>query len=769
MKHATLLASTKKSLSAVIDQLGTIDSTKSPFIACLTATCVVVSANAYAQEPNTKDKPTVLAPLEVIDFGAEHMDGLKYSRDLPETPRLITVLPSDLLEEQGTTSLKDALKNIPGISMQAGEGNPPSGDQFKIRGFNARDDIRVDGMRDPGNYFRDPFFVEQLEVVKGPNSTFAGRGSAGGTVNFVSKQPQQQDFNRVEVGVGTDSYKRLTLDANKKINDNSALRLNVMKHGADIPGRDIANEDRYGVHAAYTWGFKGPTKITADYLHMRMDDLPDAGLPTNRAGNLGPVLNNEASMANVKRENFYGHTNDYKKVDVDQVGVGIQHQFSGGTLVSNKLRLAQVHNDGWVSSPRIAISGAGPVEGGSCSSATPCGLGNTKPRDQVDEALNNQLDVAFGFKTGSIQHDMVMGVEVSKNSYDNKRRLDNNGPRTSLINPVARYLTSVPTYDGTRYRLETEEMGVYLLDTMRLNPKWDLHAGLRWDKVSATATRRGFTGANSVYNTTHKRDDDALSQSLSLVYKLTPDMSIYGTVSNAYVMSANFDRNSVQLAGGSATESIVGAGFNTAPEEMQSFELGAKWRTGKSLDIGAALFRTDVTNGRLPGQDGGTSALPTTKYHIDGFELLASGKLSDKWNLYGGYTYLTNEITAAPSAGANEAYVKGQKLGNTPEHSFSLFTLYDVTPKVTLGGGLRHVGSVTSGVDPAPGGNSSVRVAGYTATDLYGAYKFTKQTQVRMNVFNLTDEYYIDQLAEGGGQGIPGKARQVVFTLRHDF
>ena len=732
---------------------------------------------AFARE----ERAITLETIEVVDFRGEQIDSLKYARDLQETPRLITILPADLIEEQGATSLKDALKNIPGISLQAGEGNPPGGDQFKIRGFNARDDINVNGGRDLGNYFRDPFYVDQLEVVKGPNSAFSGRGSAGGTVNFVTKQPFQENFNRAELSIGTDSFYRGTLDMNKTLGDNSAVRLNLMGHDADIPGRDIAEESRYGLYAAYTWGFKGPTRITADFLHMRQDDLPDAGLPADRGNLLGQ---GGLIPAGIDFENFYGHTNDYKKVDVDQLGLAIQHAFEGGTVLKNQLRLSRVHNDGWASSPRISTAanpgGLNP-DGLSCSVADPCVRGETKPRDQIDKGINNQTDLLFNFRTGGIEHDMVAGIELARYSYENDRRRDTRGPWKRLSNPATQVmppfqiiggtLYGLPTHDGTTYRLKTEEVGIYLLDTLRLSDSWDLTAGLRWDNVEATATRRGFNGVNGApgNNTTHKREDDEISYNLGLVYKLSPIASVYGSYGNAYVMSANFDRNNVQLAGGGATEAIVGAGFNTPPEQIVSYEFGTKWRVAKALDLGAAIFRTDVKEGRLPGQDAGGITTPNVNYVIDGFELLAAGDLTDKWKLYAGYTFLKNEIKSSPSSGVNEAYVTAQKLGGTPEHSFTLFTTYDVTPRITLGGGMQYVDEITSGVDPAPGGNLTVKVDDYTTWDLYGAYKFSKQTQLRLNLLNVTDEQYISQLAEGGGQGIPGRGRQAVLTLRHDF
>lgn len=716
-----------------------------------------LAGSALAQTANPVPAPTatagsVLEEVRVIDFRGQQMDGIKYTRDLKDTPRIISVLPSDLLEEQNVTSIKDALRNIPGISLQAGEGNPPGGDQLKIRGFNARDDLNVNGTRDLGNYFRDPFYIDQLEVVKGPNSAFSGRGSAGGTINFVTKKPSLEAFNRAEISVGTDSYFRATADLNRPIDDDSAVRINLMRHQSDKPGRDVAEESRYGLYAAYTWGFKGPTQITADFLHTRQDDLPDAGLPLDRTNVLG---NGGVLPPGLDFDNFYGHLDDYKKVTVNQVGLSVQHSFGNGLVLRNQTRISQVKNDSITSSPRIV----------NLTTAR----GDTKPRDQTDDGFNNQTDLLWSFSTGSVQHDMVTGVEVARYTYENRRRRDTQGPSTSLYNPALRVLgAATPVYDGTVYSFQTEELGIYALDTMKLSDRWELSLGGRWDSVRAEANRRGFTGALAANNTDHVRKDTEFSWSTGLVYKLRPDTSLYAAYGNAYNISGSFDRNQVQLAGGGATEAVVGPTFNTPPEKVQAIELGAKWDIGSDLDLNMAVFRTETTEGRFPAAVPGAVTIPNVEYHINGFEVLAAGNLSKRWKLYGGYTYLDSKVTAAPT----NPFAVGQGLGGTPQHTFNLFTTYDVTPQWTLGGGLQHVSEQTSGVEPSPpAGNANrvVRIPAYTVADLYATYKFSPKTQVRLNLFNAFDKRYIQQLAEGGGQGIPGPGRQFIVTLRHDF
>lgn len=711
------------------------------------AVSLVTGGSALAQTPPAATPS--LQEVQIIDFRGQQMDSLKYSRELKDTPRIISVLPSDLLEEQNVTSIKDALRNIPGISLQAGEGNPPGGDQLKIRGFNARDDLNVNGTRDLGNYFRDPFYIDQLEVVKGPNSAFSGRGSAGGTVNFVTKKPSLTPFNRAEVSVGTDSYFRATADLNRPIDDNSAVRINLMTHRSDKPGRDVADESRYGLYAAYTWGFKEKTQITADFLHTRQDDLPDAGLPLDRTNVLG---NGGVLPPGLDFDNFYGHTDDYKKVTVNQLGLTVQHAYASGLVLRNQTRLSQVGNDSVTSSPRIV-------------NATTA-RGDTKPRDQDDQGFNNQTDLLFSFNTGSVRHDMVTGVELAQYSYENRRRRDTQGPTTSLYNPAQRPLgAATPVYDGSVYRFETQEVGLYVLDTMALSDKWELSLGGRWDRVDAKATRRGFTGANAAANTTHEREDSEFSYSAGLVYKLRPDTSLYAAYGSAFNISGTFDRNQVQLAGGGATEPIVGAGFSTPPEQVRAIEFGAKWDIGSNLDLNMAVFRTETSEGRFPAAVAGGVTIPNVEYHINGFEVLTAGNVTPRWKLYSGYTYLQSKVTSSP----NNPYAVGQELGGTPRHSFNVFTTYDVNSQWTLGGGLQYVAEQTSGVQPAATGNLKVTIPSYTVADIYVTYKFSPKTQLRLNLYNAFDKRYIQQLAEGGGQGIPGSGRQLIATVRHDF
>lgn len=708
----------------------------------------------------TSPPPGAEETVEVSGFRAEQAAGVKYTRPLQETPRIVTVLPEALLQDQGVTSLKDALRNLPGISLQAGEGNPPGGDQLKIRGFNARDDISVDGMRDLGNYFRDPFFVEQLEVVKGPNSSFSGRGSAGGTINFVSKAPRMQAFSRVEAGVGSDKHLRLTLDVNRPLDDNSALRISLMGHKSDIPGRDIADEQRYGIYAAYTWGFAGATRVSANLLLTRQDDTPDAGLPFDRDPSGAHSRGTGALPPGLRFENYYGHVDDYKKVDVAQLGFTVEHQLGTATLLRNQTRLTRVDNDSITSSPRIRnIPAASPgFEGAQAR-------GDTKPRDQRDEGVANQTALVTAFATGPLRHDLVTGVEFGRFGYDNRRRPDVNGPLTDLYAPQPRQRPATP-YDGTVYSFETREVALYVLDTIALSPQWDLNVGLRWDRVKAVASEAGRENLPTPGdNRRLERTDEASSGSLGLVWKPSKTLSLYASLGTAFEISGNFDRNQVQLAGGATARVADPATFQIDPEKTTAVELGAKWRIGSDLDLNAAVFETRKDRARFPGQAGGDNSILDSKLRIRGFELLTAGRFTRAWRLYSGYTFLDSEVLAAPS----RPFAVGQALGGTPRHSFNVFTTYDFTPWLTLGGGLQQVSRQYASVQATENGTRKVLIPSYTVADLYATWRLSKATSLRVNLYNVADEQTISQAAEGGGQGIPGRGRQLVATLRHDF
>ncbi|MFN7158623.1 MAG: TonB-dependent receptor, partial [Erythrobacter cryptus] len=327
----------------------------------LAAGTTLLAAPAMAETgADSLDAPDAAeaGPREITvigEYASETLSTPQHQLPLLDTPQTAVVISDDLLEEQGRRTLRDALRNITGVSFQAGEGNPPGGgDAFNVRGFSARDDIFVDGIRDPGNYFRDPFYAERIEVTKGPASAFAGRGNVGGTVNIVTRQANLKDSLFGEAVVGTDQFFRGTFDGNAVLDTEHgiALRLTAMAHHNDEPGRDFVENERWAIAPSIGFGLGGDTTVMVNYLHLQQDDLPDLGLPNARNFSLAGS-GFEGRVAPVDRDNFYGYATDYRHVETDTITGRIDHKVSDTIQLANITRYARVALDQIVSAPRF--------------------------------------------------------------------------------------------------------------------------------------------------------------------------------------------------------------------------------------------------------------------------------------------------------------------------------------------------------------------------------------------------------------------------------
>ena len=175
------------------------------------------AADVVANSDSTAATDETDAPRseEIVVRGEKYRINTLNSRlpDVRDAPQSISIIPREVIEQQAANSLTDVLRNVTGISMAAGEGGGgPGGDNLTLRGFGARNDIFVDGIRDFASYTRDTFNVEQVEVVKGPASAQTGRGSTGGYINLFSKQPKLETFVGGTIGVGLPDYVRGTVD-----------------------------------------------------------------------------------------------------------------------------------------------------------------------------------------------------------------------------------------------------------------------------------------------------------------------------------------------------------------------------------------------------------------------------------------------------------------------------------------------------------------------------------------------------------------------------
>ena len=689
------------------------------------ALLLALSQPAFADAPSSETTGAMALHATDIDTVEVHGHRVpapqspKVTQPQVDIPRTVTVLPDEVLRAQGVTTLRDALRNVPGISMQAGEGGVPAGDNLTLRGFSARTDLFVDGVRDIGGYSRDPFNIEQVEVAKGPASTMTGRGSTGGSINLASKTARMDAFAVTSASVGDNGLLRGTADFNRPLGDGNALRVNLMAHQSEINGRDAVENDRWGVAPTLSFGLGGDTVTTFSLFHLEQDNVPDYGQPWVPATNNALVESRDGRVP-VNRANFYGLLDrDYEDTTTDMATVTVDHAINDSVSLRNLTRWGRSSRDSIITAPRFLSDDSTQLRR------------TAKTRDSEDTILLNATDLRAEFDAAGVSHAMVAGVEVARETSGNRYRAATDGDLADLFNPDfnAPYTGEVTRDPSRDTDVDADSLAAYLFDTVTLSPRWELSGGLRWDRFEVD------TG-------TFARDDDMLSGQAAVVFKPADNGSLYlgyGTSFNPSAEGLSLNADTVQLD----------------PEESRTLELGTKWElAGDRLLLSAALFRTEKTNART--EDADEIVVLQGEQRVAGFEIGLAGSITDDWTVYGGYTHLDSEVVES----LDPAEV-GNSLGNTPRHSASLWSSHRLSDAWEVGFGVQHVGARFSNT------SNTRQAKAYTVYDAMVSWRASDALVLRLNGQNLSDKDYVDQV--GGGHYVPGAGRTFMLTADVSF
>ncbi len=683
------------------------------------------AGDAWAQAQNAEPQPTRLPTITVEgeegkrpakaedvpgDYKVDRATSPKFTEPLVDTPKTITVIPREVIEEQGITSFKDAMRTQPGITLGTGEGGNSFGDRIIIRGFEARGDVFLDGQRDPGAGVREIFNTERVEITKGPGSSYTGRGSTGGTVNIVSKEPKAEDFIAGDISFGNASQRRITTDVNQTIGTDMALRVNAMWNEGEVPGRGPVYSDRWGIAPSLTLGLNQPTSMTVSYYHFYLDALPDYGVPWD-ARNREPFGNN-----------FYGLVNrDFQHVEADIFTVRFDHEINYAMKLRHQMRVGLTTNEYVVSAPEGPNFTAGTVNA------------SAKSRNQDNTSWSSQTDLTWDFATGSLDHTLVSGIEVSRDRAKNRGyTVTPTSVSQNIYSPDPyRAWTGTITPSANYTDIVAVNAAAYVFDTVKLNPQWQVMGGLRYDDYDAKIDTNSATTNNlGVHNR-------FFSWQGGVVYKPAPNGSIY----LSYGTSANPSGENLDAATDAAYGGFSAATTGLDPERSVSYEVGTKWDlVDGRLALTTALFRTDKTNMRVANPGGGQNVLDG-EARAQGVEFEFAGKLTDAWKVFGGYMLLDTEIVKSTTAAD-----VGKRLANTADHQFSLWTTYDLTSDFTLGLGAFYVGSRKGGTLAS----NDTEAPEYWRFDAMASYKINENVTARLNVQNLLNELYYDATYRSG-------------------
>ncbi len=721
-------------------------------------------AHAGATTADLAETTQVIVKANATGYKASTDSSPKHTEALLDTPQTLTVIKAELLSEQNATSLTDALRNTPGITMQLGEnGSTSAGDTFQLRGFSAQSSIFVDGIRDLGAVTRDVFNIDQIEVAKGPAGSDIGRGASAGYINLVSKLPTLSGGSSATASLYSQGGGRASVDADYRIGQSQALRLNVMDQSIDVAGRDLVRNRGYGIAPSYAAGLGTDTRFYVFGQVIHQDNVPDGGIPVIGYAGFYNADARIASGAKVDPTNYYGARSDYEKVDAAMLSGKIEHDFAGGFHLTNTARYGQTRMD------RV-ITGIGNNTGGYTESSNDPStwtiIRNRQRVDQTNRILANTTNISGTLQTGSWTQDLSVGTEVD---YEQQKAPSFAVPTGAVVtaanvyNPNPDDVMATPQRTGAFANGEVTTVSAYAFDTLKHGP-WLINGGVRFDNytaetvgalLSTTATYPKLPAGTLVpYDL--KKSGTVASWNAGIVYKPAENGSLYIAYADAFTPPGSSNLTFSATAG-----NIASTVFK--PTETDSLEIGTKWDlVAKKLSVTAAYYDT-VAKNELTLQDPVTLTYAQLgKRDINGFEFSAIGQVTPKWSVSAGIETLHTQI----KQGTSSTNATGAVTRWSPDLTGTVWTTYKVTPKLTLGAGASYVSNQKLLVTPGAVQTTGLtRIPAYWVANAMASFSLTPKAALQLNIYNLFNAKYIQSLNNGGARIFAGQPESASLTL----
>lgn len=687
----------------------------------LSSPALAADDGAAAKDPaQDLDGVTVVGQRYLPDYATRKTrTATRTDTPLLDVPQAVTVVTDKLIADQAMSSLSDTFRYMPGIGVAQGEGNR---DTPVLRGNSSTADFFVDGIRDDVQYIRDTYNLERVEALKGPNAMVFGRGGSGGVINRITRQADGEHHRHASLQFGSGDRRRATVDIGDAIGTGSAsVRLNAMYEDSES-FRDGYQLERYGFNPTFGVDLSERTRLQLSYERFHDERVADRGVPSLA----GRPVDTDPST-------FFGNP-DASPVEatVDALDVVIEHAFADNLNLRNHLRRADYDKFYQNVFPSSLDATGTTVTLGAYNNAT------------KRENLFNQTDLVWETATGGIRHTVLAGAEFGRQVTDNFRMTGYFAPganRVPLSNPTT---SAVPEFRQSATDADNHGVAkvaaVYLQDQIELTPQWQAIIGLRHDDFRVEL-RNNRTGA------TLRSDDGLLSPRAGLVYKPLDALSFYASYSMAYQPRAG-----EQLASLSASNAALD------PETFRNRELGAKWDIRPQLQASLAVYRLERGNVAVTDPADATRMILVDGQTTEGVEIGIAGRITDAWQLMGGYAYQDGEVTTTQSAAA----VAGNRLAQLPRHSASLWNRYDFSDVFGVGLGVIHRGAIFANVD------NTVTLPAFTRVDAALYWTMNQALQLQLNVENLGNTRYFAS-AHSNNNISPGAPRSAWVTLNYRY
>jgi catecholate siderophore receptor len=806
-----------------------------PALLALTAAASLGGAAQAADEAADADAREV-APVQVVGQRTaldESVELPGVSTTLQDLPQAVSVIGADQLKKQGIASLEQALRNVPGITIAIGEGGTLNGDQFKIRGFDAKDDVYVDGLRDFGAYTRDSFNYEEVQVLKGPSGAMFGRGTTGGAVNTVSKRPRLEGFTSLDAYAGNGDYYRALADIDRRLGETTALRLTGMFTDAGVVDRDLIETRRWGAAATLATGLGTDATASLSYLHQHSKGRPDYGIIiVQRPGDLVARPATEYGVG-VERSTFTGYRDDVDRNDADILTVRLSHRVNDKVSLNADTRYGSYRRYFQYSTlDQCNAACTTALFDGDPATEAFGGNGGSGPYDMDAWGLQNITTARIDYGVGGLKNQLILGVDLSRQENDKTFFAYTLPPGVSTRPSIPRPLVN-PSYDfpvgyavfravpgqninctgpgncttvvngatvftnttGTATQHsdgESTDAGLFLTDRLWLSDRLSVIGSYRVDRYAAELRTLQFNGASTAI----KVKPILKSPRVSLVFEPSVDRTFY----------ASWGRSQTPQG-----TSIVGAGTALAvttrdlePEDSEILEAGAKLALpGSWLTATASVFKitkdnalqADPATGFLLAQSG-------ERQEVKGVELGLTGRVTPAWTISAGYTYLDAKVLesfancAVPTSTAgtptnivcpvgvtaampvHNTVAEGSQVTFVPRHAASFYSTYDLSDWIdglSVGGdvvyqGELNVGYTARSVSFADRSNlTASRLSRVPESVTVDAFASYRRGDWRFSVNLYNLADRLNYTQVFGNRAIPAAGRTVIFSLGADF
>lgn len=636
----------------------------------------------------------------------DQINALKTPTPILDVPQSVVVISTEQIESRGYASITDIVNYVPGLNSSQGEGHR---DSVVFRGVRSTADFFVDGVRDDVQYYRPLYNVEQVEVLKGPNALLFGRGGTGGVLNRVMKKGALgESFTQVSASVDTFGGAALQVDRNVDVSENTALRVNAAYESLENH-RDFFDGDRLGVNPTLKLQLSQATTIDLSYEYLDHERFIDRGIPTGANGR--PVEAFEDTVFGDPQLNT-------SELEAHLLKATMQHRFSQDI----KGNLSAFYGDYDKLYQNFYVSGYDQVA--AADQVTLDGYLDTTQRENLILSGN----VVANLAVGSLTHTVLFGAEYIDTSSNQDRynafwdTTSDDNEVFAVNRPLALSRGAGVNAGGAATRndftsdlnddthVDVEVTSVYVQDEVTVSESIKMVLGARYDEFDISVVDVANAGE------VRSRTDSEISPRAGLIYKPQENVSIYASYSESFL-----PRSGEQFA------NINGDKNQLDPDTYSNTELGLKWDISGRLNVSAAIFEIESSSPQVADSD--PSTLDVIDSTIEGFEAQVNGQLTDAWGVAVGYSYLDGEQVDRSGA-------TGLRLRELPENMFSVWSTYQVTPRIGLGLGLTYQD------DSFINQSNTAKLPSYTRIDAAVYFDVSETLSVQLNIDNVADELY---------------------------